>query len=67
MKEMTLRSRLAILIVATLLSIAGTFGTSALLAAQEAQANVPITQNGPLNCVKVTTTTYPYYVIKCYR
>jgi hypothetical protein len=38
MTEMALRSRIAVLIVAMLLSIAGTFGTSAFLAAQDAQA-----------------------------
>ena len=38
MTEMALRSRIAVLIVAMLLSIAGTFGTSAFLAAQAAQA-----------------------------
>jgi hypothetical protein len=63
MTEMALRSRIAVLVVAALLSVAGVFGTSAFLAAQVAQASTPI--NGPTtfpyNCVKITT--YPY--IKC--
>ena len=38
MTEMALRSRIAVLVVAALLSVAGVFGTSAFLAAQDAQA-----------------------------
>jgi hypothetical protein len=38
MTEMALRSRMAVLVVAALLSIAGAFGTSAFLAADEAKA-----------------------------
>ena len=57
MKEMELRSRMAVLIVAALLSVAGAFGTSAFLATQEAQAQPAYF------CVKVGTTYYcsPYY------
>jgi hypothetical protein len=61
MTEMALRSRMAVLVVAALLSVAGTFGTSAFLAAHEAQAGTIINQPNSGSCVK--TTTYPYY--KC--
>jgi hypothetical protein len=43
MTEMALRSRMAVLVVAALLSIAGAFGTSAFLAAQDAQAQLNYT------------------------
>jgi len=46
MTEMALRSRMAVLVVAALLSVAGAFGTSAFLAAQEAQAQ-PYNPYGP--------------------
>jgi len=59
MTEMALRSRMAVLVVAALLSVAGAFGTSAFLAA-DAEAGTPINQ--PNSCVK--TTTYPYF--KCW-
>jgi hypothetical protein len=65
MKEMTLRSRIAVLVVATLLSVAGAFGTSAFPTAQDAKAGTvvnPYNTPLPANCVKITT--YPY--MKCY-
>jgi hypothetical protein len=46
MTEMALRSRIAVLVVAALLSIVGAFGTSAFLAAQDAQA-APYNPYGP--------------------
>ncbi len=57
MTEMALKSRIAVLIVAALLSIVGAFGTSAFLTADDAEAQ-------PNNiCVKVGTTYYcqPYH------
>jgi hypothetical protein len=38
MTEMAIRSKTAVLVVAALLSVTGAFGTSAFLAAQDAQA-----------------------------
>ena len=67
MKAMELRSRIAVLIVAALLSIAGACGTSAFVTAHDAQAGpvmgpyTPIPNGLPSNCVKIAT--YPYY--KC--
>jgi len=43
MTEMALRSRMAVLVVAVLLSVAGAFGTSAFLTADDAQAQSPCT------------------------
>jgi hypothetical protein len=43
MTEMALRSRMAVLVVAALLSIAGAFGTSAFLTTHEAHASTPCT------------------------
>ena len=67
MTEMALRSRMAVLVVAALLSVAGALGTEAFLAANEAEAGTPISANGPTpypplgSCVKIAT--YPY--VKC--
>ena len=47
MKEMALRSRIAVLIIAALLSVTGTLGTTAFLTADDAQA-----QPYPGPCVK---------------
>jgi hypothetical protein len=57
MTEMALRSRIAVLVVAALLAIAGAFGTSAFLATQEVQA-----QPNQI-CVKIGTKVYcqPYH------
>jgi hypothetical protein len=52
MTEMALRSRISVLVVAALLSVAGMFGTTAFLATQEAQAQ-PI-----YTCIKLGTTYY---------
>ena len=60
MTETAIRSRVAILVVATFLSVVGALGTSAFLAASEAEAGTIINQ--PNSCVK--TTTYPYF--KCW-
>ena len=38
MTELSLRSRIAVLVVAALLSVTGTFGTSAFLAADDVEA-----------------------------
>jgi hypothetical protein len=60
MTEMTLRSKMAGLVVAALLSVAGAFGASAFLAADDAEAGTAVNQ--PNYCIK--TTTYPYF--KCW-
>ena len=63
MTEMAIRSRMAVLVVAALLSVAGALGTEAFLAADDAKAGTIINQpNSGGLCVK--TATYPYY--KCY-
>jgi hypothetical protein len=65
MTEMTLRGRIAVLVVVALLSVAGAFGTSALLTAHEAQAAPvinPVNTPLPVNCVKISTVPY----IKCF-
>ena len=64
MKEMALRSRIAVLVVAALLSITGAFGASAFVTTHDAQANIAINPYYtplPPGCVKITT--YPY--MKC--
>jgi hypothetical protein len=64
MTEMAIRSRMAVLVVAALLSVAGALGTEAFLAANEAKAGTvvnPYTSPLPAGCYKITT--YPY--IKC--
>ena len=53
MTEMALRSRIAVLIVAALLAIAGTFGTSAFLNADDAQAAT--------NCTRILYQGHWYY------
>ena len=62
MTEMAIRSRMAVLIVAALLAVAGAMGTEAFLAADDAKAGTIINAPNSGSCVK--TTTYPYY--KCY-
>lgn len=54
---MALRSRIAVLVVAALLSVGGAFGATAFLAAPDAEAGTII--NSPNSCVK--TTAYPYF------
>jgi hypothetical protein len=49
MTEMALRSRMAVLIVAALLSLSGAFGTSAFLTAEDAQAGIILTGPCPKN------------------
>jgi hypothetical protein len=63
MTEIALRSRMAVLVVAALLSVAGALGTEAFLAADDAKAGPILNQpNTGGTCVKIAT--YPYY--KCY-
>jgi hypothetical protein len=64
MTEIALRSRIAVLVLAALLSIAGALGTSAFVTAHDAQAGTvvnPYYTPLPPGCVKIAT--YPY--IKC--
>ena len=58
MTEMAIRSRIAVLVVAALLSVVGALGTSAFLTAHDAKANVAVNQPNS-QCF----TVYPY---KCF-
>jgi hypothetical protein len=62
MKEIALRRRVSVLIVAALLSAAGAFGTSAFLAAHDAEAGTIINQPNSGSCIKIPS--YPYW--KCF-
>ena len=55
MMEIVMRSRIAALVVAALLSVSGAFGTAAFLAADDAHAKLPAPYcyyyNGAWHCV----------------